>query len=114
MNISKGKLVLIIILFLFVYFNLFKSKNNNTSNETVNENCYMSHTQEPTIGETVKNINPHCKHYNSKGIVLGISELPNNMGKIITYRVTNYGNTFKSGDQLSKTMDQLNKCLNDG
>lgn len=119
MKLSKGKLFLIIVVFLFIYYNFLKSKSSkqpskkSAKNNPVKDNCYMSHTKEPHIGDTVKNVNPRCLHYKSKGKVLAISELPNNMGKIITYQVTNFGNTFKRGDQLSKTLDQLNSCLND-
>ena len=68
---------------------------------------YVSHTNEPNIGDKVKNTNPNCKHFNSCGTVLEVDELNNGMGKVITYEVTNAGNTYKEGDVLTKTPDQL-------
>lgn len=60
-------------------------------------------------GELVKNINPSCDHYGSEGIVESVEDLPNRMGKVVKYRVTNDGPTFKKGDVLTKTKDQLIK-----
>lgn len=59
------------------------------------------------IGSKVKNINPSCKHYGSEGIVEDVQELPNDMGKVVKYKVTNDGSNFKAGDCLTKTVDQL-------
>ena len=58
-------------------------------------------------GELVKNINPSCDHYGSEGIVESVEELPNRMGKVVKYKVTNDGPTYKKGDILTKTKDQL-------
>ena len=44
----------------------------------------------------------------SEGKVLEIIALDGDMGKVIKYRVSNNGNTYKKGDILIKTMDQLN------
>jgi hypothetical protein len=59
------------------------------------------------IGSKVKNINPSCKHYGSEGIVEEVSDLPNEMGQVIKYKVTNDGSSYKKGDTLIKTIDQL-------
>ena len=60
-------------------------------------------------GESVKNINPSCDHYGSEGIVESVDDLPNGMGKVVKYKVTNDGPTYKKGDILVKTKDQLIK-----
>jgi hypothetical protein len=59
------------------------------------------------IGSKVKNINPSCKHYGSEGVVEDVEDLPNDMGKVVKYRVTNNGGNYKIGDSLTKTVDQL-------
>jgi hypothetical protein len=59
------------------------------------------------IGSKVKNVNPNCKHYGSEGVVEDVEDLPNDMGKVVKYRVTNNGNNYKIGDSLTKTIDQL-------
>ena len=46
-------------------------------------------------GESVKNINPSCDHYGSEGIVESVDDLPNGMGKVVKYKVTNDGPTYK-------------------
>ena len=74
--------------------------------ESVNEN----HISEPYIfqvGDMVRNINPQCKHYGSTGIVNAIQALDGDMGNIVKYIVTNFGDTFKPGMALMKTPDQL-------
>jgi hypothetical protein len=58
-------------------------------------------------GMRVLNINASCKHYNSEGIIKEIKDLPDNMGKIVAYEVVNDGPTFKKGDILTKTIDQI-------
>ena len=68
---------------------------------------FQTHTSEPSLGDTVENINPGCKHYRSQGKVLNIRELPNDAGKTVLYQVTNNGANFSSGDVLEKTMDQV-------
>lgn len=68
---------------------------------------YMSHSTEPTIGDNVKNNNPGCTHYGSEGVIEDINDLPDEVGKTITYRVTNDGENYSNGDILTKTMDQL-------
>jgi hypothetical protein len=59
------------------------------------------------VGDLVRNANPQCKHYGSVGIVNSIQALDNDMGDIIKYIVTNYGDTFKPGMALMKTPNQL-------
>ncbi len=68
---------------------------------------YMSHTFEPEVGDRVMNVNPGCIHYGSEGVVMNIDDLPNGMGKVITYVVTNSGQNYQPGKTLIKTMDQL-------
>ena len=58
-------------------------------------------------GMRVLNINASCKHYNSEGIIKEVKDLPDDMGKIIAYEVVNDGPTFKKGDILTKTIDQI-------
>ena len=58
-------------------------------------------------GDIVTNKNKSCQHYGSKGVVKKIMDLPNGMGKVAVYRVTNQGPTYKPGDVLTKTLDQL-------
>jgi hypothetical protein len=60
-------------------------------------------------GSMVRNINPSCDHYGSEGVVESVEELPNRMGKVVKYKVTNDGPTYKKGDVLTKTKDQLVK-----
>ena len=60
-------------------------------------------------GAMVKNVNPSCDHYGSEGIVQSVEDLPNKMGKVVKYKVTNDGATYKVGDVLTKTKDQLRK-----
>jgi len=68
---------------------------------------FVSHTYEPSINDNIVNTNPRCMHYGSKGNVIKILDLPKNMGKTISYKVTNKGDTFDIGDILIKTLDQL-------
>ena len=58
-------------------------------------------------GMRVININPECKHYGSEGIIRDILNLTGDMGKIVLYEVINDGPTYKKGDVLKKTIDQL-------
>jgi hypothetical protein len=59
------------------------------------------------VGDRVVNTNPGCKHHRSEGNVIGVDELPDEMGKVVSYRVTNAGPTYRLGDVLRKTMDQV-------
>jgi hypothetical protein len=58
-------------------------------------------------GARVLNVNASCKHYASEGIVKSISDLADDMGKVVTYEVINDGINYKKGDILKKTIDQL-------
>ena len=64
------------------------------------------------VGDIIKNINPECKHFKSKGKVVGVKKLLGDTGasgKLIRYVVLNKGKTFKPGDRLEKTEIQLTK-----
>ena len=67
----------------------------------------QSHSHEPNIGDRVVNINPGCKHYKSEGIVTKLKELPSDMGIVACYKCTNAGNTWRKGEILEKSLDQL-------
>lgn len=74
--------------------------------ESVTEN----HISEPYIfhvGDIIRNTNPQCKHFGSTGIVQSVMDMDDNVGQLIKYLVTNYGDTFKPGMSLTKTPDQL-------
>jgi len=70
---------------------------------------FVSHSDEPQIGDTVVNNNTGCKHYQSQGEVLDIKDLDDDMGKVIVYRCKNSGDNWSVGDILQKTMDQLTR-----
>jgi len=70
---------------------------------------FVSHSNEPLVGDHVVNSNPKCKHYGSEGIVLSIGSLDNDIGKTASYKCTNDGDSWNPGDVLEKTMDQLEK-----
>ena len=59
------------------------------------------------VGDIVKNKNQSCPHHGSMGVVKKLMDLPNDMGTVVMYTVTNSGSTYKPGDVLAKTMDQL-------
>jgi hypothetical protein len=59
------------------------------------------------LGDKVVNTNTACMHYGSKGSVCGLESLPDNMGEIVAYQTTNAGETWKVGDILKKTPNQL-------
>jgi hypothetical protein len=64
-------------------------------------------------GDIVRNINTSCKHFGSQGIVEGVEPLPDDMGHIVSYRATNSGKTWDSGQVLKKTADQLQTVQDD-
>jgi hypothetical protein len=68
---------------------------------------YVSHTNEPSVGDNVINTNPNCMHHGSEGVVLAVGKLPSDMGKTATYQCTNAGDNWSEGDVLTKTLDQL-------
>ena len=59
------------------------------------------------VGDFVKNTNPSCPHHGSQGIVNKLITMPDDVGTLIKYTVTNSGDTFKPGQALTKTSDQL-------
>jgi hypothetical protein len=67
----------------------------------------QSHSIEPKVGDFVLNVNPGCKHYHSLGVVHGVEDLPSDKGRIVVYITTNSGASWKTGDVLEKTMDQV-------
>jgi len=68
---------------------------------------FQSHTREPLPGDKIVNVNSSCKHFQSRGEVDAIDELPDDQGKLVVYTTTNSGNNWNIGDILEKTMDQL-------
>ena len=71
---------------------------------------YMSSEPMFMVGQKVRNVNKNCNHYGSEGIVKEIKDLPNQMGKVISYEVINEGPTYKKGEVLTKTVDQLSRA----
>jgi hypothetical protein len=59
------------------------------------------------VGDIVKNKNTSCPHHGSMGIVDKVMDLPNAIGKVAVYTVTNDGMNYSPGDKLTKTIDQL-------
>ncbi len=59
------------------------------------------------IKKIVKNKNTSCPHHGSMGIVDKVMDLPNAIGKVAVYTVTNDGMNYSPGDKLTKTIDQL-------
>ena len=82
------------VLIVSVYRNLFCNK-------------FVSHKNEPKIGDRIKNNNSSCKHYKSMGTVIDIENMEHDIGKIIVYKVENTGKNFGKGQILHKTMDQV-------
>lgn len=74
--------------------------------KTISEN-YISEPYVFQVGDMVRNVNPQCNHYGSTGIVNAIQALDGDMGNIVKYVVTNFGDAFKPGMALMKTPDQL-------
>ena len=52
-------------------------------------------------GQLIKDINPNCPHHGSEGVVTKVTK------DEVTYTVRNNGRTYKVGDELTKTKDQL-------
>jgi len=59
------------------------------------------------VGDVVKNKNTSCPHHGSIGVVKKMMDLPDGMGTVAIYTVMNSGPTYKAGDSLTKTIDQL-------
>jgi len=67
-------------------------------------NTFKGHDYTFGTGDIINNRNPNCTHYGSKGIVIQIPQKG-----LVRYTVTNSGDTYKPGDILTKTKDQLEK-----
>jgi hypothetical protein len=80
-----------------------KEKIKAAKSQTIDESAHYTYG----IGDIVKNKNKTCPHYGSIGVVSKILDLPDMLGKLVTYRVTNNGPTYRAGDLLTKTGDQL-------
>ena len=93
------KNIIIMSLSLVLVISLYKN--------VLNHPNFVSHSNEPNIGDKVKNNNPSCKHFESVGKVTAIKSLKGEAGKTITYKVENSGDTYCKGQLLNKTMDQL-------
>lgn len=77
--------------------------------KSITEKLGFGQVSEPyTIqtGDMVHNVNPQCNHFGSKGIANGVFD--EDGITMIRYTVTNQGDTFRPGDVLTKSMDQLN------
>ena len=74
-------------------------------NESVNEGLQNSQGEQTDFkkGDLVKDINPDCPHHGSEGKVTKVGK------GTITFDVTNNGRTYKEGDELEKTVDQMVK-----
>ena len=59
------------------------------------------------VGDIVKNKNTSCPHHGSMGVVKKLMKLGNDMGMVAVYTVMNSGPTYRPGDVLTKTIDQL-------
>ena len=97
--VGKYKNAAIIVLGLMLLVSLYNNLSNHKN--------FVSHSDEPKVGDKVKNNNPSCKHFESVGKVTAIKSLKGDSGKTITYRVENDGSTYCKGQLLNKTMDQL-------
>ena len=60
-------------------------------------------------GQLIKDINPDCPHHGSEGEITKVTK------DEVTYTVRNNGKTYKVGDELTKTKDQLTPLsINEG
>ena len=75
------------------------------ANESINEELQNSQGEQTDFkkGDLVKDINPDCPHHGSEGKVTKVGK------GTITFDVTNNGRTYKEGDELEKTVDQMVK-----
>jgi len=90
--------------------NLLNNIQNNISSTTKTSKAEdKTYDGKFSVGDQVANINQSCVHYGSEGIVKNIEQLPDHMGQIVAYQTTNDGQSWKSGDILRKTTDQLTK-----
>ena len=77
----------------------------------INKTITGEHADVLQVGDNVENINENCVHYGSKGKVVAMLKLPNEMGNIVAYECKNCGENFKEGDILLKTESQLKKII---
>lgn len=64
-------------------------------------------SNEMKAGMRILNVNASCSHFGSEGLIKEIKDLPENMGKVVVYEVTNEASNYKKGDILTKTIDQI-------
>ena len=89
-----------------------KEKIKTATSQPIDEAMHSTRYVEPLkytfgVGDIVKNKNQSCPHAGSMGVVKKLMDLPKDMGTVVMYTVTNKGTTYKPGDVLTKTMDQL-------
>ena len=65
-------------------------------------------------GDKIKNTNPECKHYKSKGVITKVSKIKGKKGNVvgnkIEYKASNDGKHWKKGDKLEKAAkDEANR-----
>ena len=82
-------------------------KKKEETNEDIGDTNTISEPYMFQVGDIVNNVNPQCNHFGSMGIVQDLIDLPNEMGTLVKYMVTNHGGTYNPGMMLTKTMDQL-------
>ena len=58
-------------------------------------------------GDKVRNINQACMHYGSEGVVQMVEPIPDEVGYVVSYLTTNDGKSWKPGEIIRKTEDQL-------
>ena len=79
--------------------------------ESIIKNSYLDHVYEPSIGDVVINTNPGCKHKGSIGKIKAINNLPDDAGITAVYVTKNDGPTWSAGDELEKTIVQLERYI---
>jgi hypothetical protein len=77
--------------------------------DLIKEKLYNSQGETYTFGkgDIVKDINPDCPHHGAEGEVKKVGK------GTITFIVTNNGSSYKEGDELEKTVDQMVKLNSD-
>jgi hypothetical protein len=83
-----------------------KDKETELKKQPITDNVNEDHNYTFGTGDIVKNKNTSCPHHGSMGIVQKVMDIPMK-GLVAVYRVTNSGDTYKPGDVLTKTVDQL-------
>ena len=83
----------------------------------INKTITGEHADVLQVGDNVENINENCVHYGSKGKVVAMLKLPNEMGNVVAYQCSESGKTenaeWNDGDVLLKTESQLRRVEND-